>query len=60
MWISPIPESLLKRYGLEEKICDENDRVYKDVLIHRRDYTISKLDKIFIEELVKAKRDTIG
>ncbi len=60
MWVSPVPESLLKRYGLEEKICDENDRVYKDVLIHRRDYTISKLDKIFIEELVKAKRDTIG
>lgn len=60
MWVSPVPESLLKRYGLVEKVCDENERIYKDVLIHRRDYTLSKLDKIFIEELVKAKRDTIG
>ena len=60
MWVSPVPESLLKRYGLVEKVCDENKRIYKDVLIHRRDYTLSKLDKIFIEELVKAKRDTIG
>ena len=60
MWVSPVPESLLKRYVLVEKVCDENERIYKDVLIHRRDYTLSKLDKIFIEELVKAKRDTIG
>ena len=60
MWVSPVPSPLLKRYGLTEKTCDENKRIYKDVLIHRRDYTLSKLDKIFIEELVKAKRETIG
>ena len=60
MWVSPVPSPLLERYGLTEKTCDENRKIYKDVLIHRRDYTLSKLDKIFIEELVKAKRETIG
>ena len=60
MWVSPVPEDLIERYGLIEKTCDENKRIYKDVLIHRRDYTLSKLDKIFIEELVNAKRKTIG
>lgn len=60
MWTSPIPESLLKRYGLIQRYCDENKRVYKDVLIHRRDYTLSELDNMFIEELVKAKRETFG
>ncbi len=60
MWTSPIPESLLKRYGLIQRCCDENKRVYKDVLIHRRDYTLSELDNMFVEELVKAKRETFG
>lgn len=60
MWVSPVPSPLLEKYGLIEKTCNGSKRIYKDVLIHRRDYTLSKLDKIFIEELVKAKRETIG
>ena len=60
MWVSSIPQKLLQRYGLTQRICDENRRVYKDVLIYRRDYTLSSLDNLFIEQLVKAKRDVIG
>ena len=60
MWSSPIPESLLNRYGLIQRYCDENKRVYKDILIHRRDYTLSELDNMFVSELVKAKRRTMG
>ena len=60
MWVSSIPQKLLQRYGLTQRICDENRRVYKDVLIYRRDYTLGKLDNLFIEQLVKAKRDVIG
>ncbi len=56
MWVSPIPQDLLDRYGLIERKIKENIRVYKDVLIHRNDYKLSKLDKIFIEELILAKR----
>ena len=57
MWVSPIPKDLLDRYGLVEKICVDNSRVYKDVLIYRQDYKLSALDKMFVEELVKAKRE---
>lgn len=60
MWVSPIPNPLLKRYGLIQRNCGVNKRVYKDVLIHRKDYVLSELDNIFIKELVKSKRETIG
>ena len=60
MWVSSIPQKLLQRYGLTQRVCEENRRVYKDVLIYRRDYTLGKLDNLFIEQLVKAKRDVIG
>ena len=60
MWSSPIPQSLLDRYGLVQRYCDENKRMYKDILIHRRDYTLSELDNMFVSELVKAKRRTMG
>ncbi len=60
MWVSPIPQDLLDRYGLVERKVKGNVRIYKDVLIHRNDYTLSKLDKMFIEELVIAKRKVFG
>lgn len=60
MWVSSIPQSLLNRYGLTQRICEENRRVYKDVLIHRKDYTLSTLDKLFIEQLVESKRKVMG
>lgn len=56
MWVSSIPQSLLDRYGLVERKSNENERVYKDVLIYRKEYTLSRLDSLFIEQLVQAKR----
>lgn len=56
MWVSSIPQSLLDRYGLVERKSSENERVYKDVLIYRKEYTLSRLDGLFIEQLVQAKR----
>lgn len=60
MWVSSIPQELLDRYGLVERKISENKRTYKDVLIHRSDYKLSSLDKLFIEELVSAKRRVFG
>ena len=56
MWVSPIPEELLRRYGLIQVSCDVNRRIYKDVLIYRKNYVFSELDQIFLEELEKAKQ----
>lgn len=56
MCVSPIPEKLLKRYNLSQIICADNTRVYKDVLIRKKDYQLSELDEIFVTELVASKR----
>lgn len=60
MWVSPLPKDLLSRYGLVTRECEGNNRVYKDVLIHRKDYTLSELDNLFIGELIKSKREVLG
>ncbi len=57
MWVSPISKDILTRYNLVERKCIENTKVYKDILIHRKDYKLSKLDNIFISELCNAKRN---
>lgn len=56
MWVSPIPQKLLSRYELVEQKCCDNARIYKDVLIYRKDYSLTELDKLFIAELHSAKK----
>lgn len=59
MWVSPIPKSLLDRFGLVERECAEDRGLYKDVFIHRKDYALTPLDNTFIETLIRVKRETI-
>lgn len=56
MWVSPASEKILERYNLVQKKCEDNKRVYKDVLIYKEGYKLSPLDKQFITELCEAKR----
>ena len=56
MWISPVPDKLLSRYGLVQRKCDENQKVYRDVLIYRNGYRLTSLDQAFITELCLARR----
>ena len=56
MWVSPVPQSTLKRYGLVQKKCTDNKKVYKDVLIYRDGYKLTDLDKKFIKALCDSKR----
>ena len=56
MWISPVPDKLLSRYGLVQRKCDENQKVYRDVLIYRKGYRLTSLDQAFITELCLARR----
>lgn len=56
MWVSPAPDSLLKRYNLVQKKCVDNKKIYKDVLIYKNGYKLSKLDRQFMTELCEAKR----
>ena len=56
MWVSPIPQSLLERYDLVQRECIENRKIYKDLLIYKNGYKLSKLDRQFITELCESKR----
>lgn len=58
MWVSPTPQWLLDNYDLVTIECPQKSaKIYKDVLIYRRDYKLSELDKQFITDLCNAKRD---
>lgn len=55
MWVSPMPDGLLERYGLVHKKCPDNKKLYRDVLIYKKDYKLTELDRMFICELEDAK-----
>lgn len=59
MWVSAAPQKILDRYGLIQKSCPDNTRLYKDVLVHRKDYKLNELDNMFITELTNSKRRNI-
>lgn len=54
MWVSPVPDAILERYNLVQKYSDLNSSKYMDVLIYRKDYKLTELDKAFIEEVTRA------
>ena len=56
MWVSPIPQDMLDKYNLVERKCSFNTKTYKDVLIYRKKYHLTKLDNEFISKIEGAKR----
>lgn len=56
---SPMPEIILKRYGLVQRRLRGKNRPYKDVLIWRENYKFTALDQDFIQE-IKRVRDKVG
>lgn len=59
MWVSPFPRDLLERYDLVQRRCEENTKQYKDVLIYKEGYTLSPLDKAFLEKVKEATKEYI-
>lgn len=55
MWVSPIPDSYLKRNLLVQRACEAKNNLYKDVLIYRKDYTLDEEDKLFQKKLYESK-----
>ena len=60
MWVSPIPERILECHGLVQRECPDNTKMYKDVLIYRKNYELSELDKKFITEVHKSIRNNFS
>lgn len=57
MYTSPLPRAITNRYGLTSQAADLSGLTCKDVLIYRRDYKLSELDKRFITEVCNTKRE---
>lgn len=49
MWVSPMPENILERYGLITRKCVNVCVKYVDVLIYRDNYYLTRYDHLFIE-----------
>ncbi len=56
MWVSPTPCEVLEKYNLVQRKCESNTKIYKDILIYKKGYKLSELDKSFITELCKSRR----
>lgn len=56
MWVSPVTDKVLERFGLVQRKCSGISRIYKDMLVYRKEYTLTDLDKSFITALCDAKR----
>ena len=60
MWASPTPQAVFDTYPLIQKSCDYPDNEYKDALIYRKGYRLTKLDRLFIskvQEMVETLKD---
>ncbi len=51
MWVSPIPQKMLDRYGLVQRKVSDADYNYKDVLVYMRSYRMTDIDRMYLEEL---------
>jgi DNA-binding transcriptional LysR family regulator len=45
MWVSPIPQDMLDKYNLVQVDCVDNKKVYKDILIYKKGYKLTEIDK---------------
>lgn len=65
MWVSAVPGDVLEKYHLLQRACADNHKLHRDVLIFRKDYKLSELDRQFIKSVRHAKHeyllgDTLG
>lgn len=51
MWVSPIPEQILKRYNLAQIKCKNDMNTIKDVFIYPQNYKFTDYDAMFLDEL---------
>ena len=56
MWVSPVPEAVLQRYGLVTRECIGTRKVYRDMLVYRKGYRLTELDRKFVTALCESKR----
>ena len=58
MWVSAAPKRMLEWNHLVDLVCRDEMTEYKDVLIHKKGYKLSKLDKLFLQELQSVMKES--
>lgn len=57
---SPAPQDVLDRFGLVQKRVDFPGNVYRDILIYRAGYHLTRLDRLLLEKLRDSAKRVIG
>lgn len=57
MWVSPLPDELLRRFALVQRVCHLPDNVFRDVLIYSRKYLFNAVDKAFLNKLSEVQNE---
>lgn len=57
MWVSPVPQELLERYGLVQRRCDAAKYKYKDVLIYPEGMKKNQLHEEFLRQLEQVRAE---
>jgi len=57
MWVSPLPEKVLRQHGLVQIPCPENRYRYTDMLIYHEDYPLTGYARQFYDILLRTKEE---
>jgi DNA-binding transcriptional LysR family regulator len=57
MWVSPIPDNILNTFNLIQRRCPYPENRYRDLLVFRKRYRFSDMDKNFINCIHKQRNE---
>jgi len=57
MWVSPMPQEVLDKYGLVQMRCGAFAKYMKDVMIFKEDHIQKKCEKEFLDLLREKTRE---
>lgn len=60
IWVSPMPEQTLRRYGLVQRSIAGKPKKMKDLLVYKMEHRKTKSEKAFIEMLKNTKDEVMG
>jgi DNA-binding transcriptional LysR family regulator len=55
IWVSPVPENVLSTFNLIQRRCPHPENSYRDLLVFRKRYRVSSMDKNFIDCVYKLR-----
>jgi len=56
-WVAPVPDDMLNRYHLALRPCQDYPARHRDVLIYRKQYMLSPMDDLFLDQLSRVQSE---